>query len=149
MLSGHRDGIWHRKVRHASKEKRQTTSDCQTKTKLERPEKRKSANTWAYWKLTPSNKWRWKKKLRKYISGEPEACLRQNYIAETLSKEKTLGLRKTDYSHQKRYWQHENQQKDTNQKTKMARKTNLRTFWATNKQHITRENMNVAKKGKS
>ena len=28
------------------------------KKKLERSEKRKPANTWEYWKLTPSNKWR-------------------------------------------------------------------------------------------
>ena len=39
------------------------------------------------WRLTPSNKWRWKKKLRKNISGELKSYLRQNYQAETLSKE--------------------------------------------------------------
>ena len=50
-------------------------------------EKKKPTNIWASWRLTPSNKWRWEKEFRKSISGEPESCLRQNYIAETLSKE--------------------------------------------------------------
>ena len=31
--------------------------------------------------------WRWKKKLSKNISREPESYLRWNYVAETLSKE--------------------------------------------------------------
>ena len=53
---------------------------------LERSEKGKPTNTWGYWKLTPSNKWRREKKLRKSISGEPESNLRQNCIAGTLSK---------------------------------------------------------------
>ena len=44
----------------------------------------KESNTWGYLKLTPSNKWRRKKKLRKSISGEPESYERQNYIAGTL-----------------------------------------------------------------
>ena len=34
---------------------------------------------------------------------------------------------RTDYSHQKRYWQHEDQQNDNNQETKIGRKT---TLWA-------------------
>ena len=38
-------------------------------------------------KLTPSNNWRWKKKLRKNISGELESYSRQNYQPKTLSKE--------------------------------------------------------------
>ena len=33
------------------------------------------------------NQWRWKKKLRKDISGEPESYSRQNCLAEALSKE--------------------------------------------------------------
>ena len=45
---------------------------------------KKPTNTWEYWKLTPLNKWRWKKKLRKSISGEPESYSRQNYVAEIL-----------------------------------------------------------------
>ena len=57
------------------------------KEKIERSEKRKPTNTWGYWKLITSNKWRWKKKLWKSISGEPESFSGQNYIAETLSKE--------------------------------------------------------------
>ena len=48
---------------------------------------KKSTNTWASWRLTPSNKWRWKKKFRKNISGELESYSRQNYLSETLSKE--------------------------------------------------------------
>ena len=41
-------------------------------------EKNKPTNTWRSWK------WRWKKKLRKNISGELESYMRQNYIGETL-----------------------------------------------------------------
>ena len=52
-----------------------------------RAEKRKPTNTWSSWKLTPSNKWRGKTKLRKNITGEQESYSRQNYLAETLSKE--------------------------------------------------------------
>ena len=55
--------------------------------KLERSEKRKNTNNCGSWKLRPSNKWRWKKKLAKSISEEPESYSRQNHIAETLSKE--------------------------------------------------------------
>ena len=40
------------------------------RTRLERSERTKPINTWASWRLTPSNKRRWKKKLRKNISGE-------------------------------------------------------------------------------
>ena len=35
---------------------------------------------------------------------------------------------RTNYSHQKRYWQHEDQGDGNNQKTKVGRKTNLWTF---------------------
>ena len=41
--------------------------------KSERSEKKKPTNACEYWKLTPSNKWRWKKKLKKNVTGEPEA----------------------------------------------------------------------------
>ena len=44
-----------------------------------------------YWKLTPSKKWGWKKKLGNNIS-EPESYSGQNYLAETLSKEEIPGL---------------------------------------------------------
>ena len=40
----------------ASNEKQQTTYDGEKK--LKHSEKRTPANTWAYWKLKPSNKWR-------------------------------------------------------------------------------------------
>ena len=50
-------------------------------------EKRKHTNIWASWRLTLSNKWRWKKKFRKNISGELKSYSRQNYRAETLSNE--------------------------------------------------------------
>ena len=33
---------------------------------------KKPTNTWRYWKLTPSNKWKWKKNFKKSISEEPE-----------------------------------------------------------------------------
>ena len=29
-------------------------------------------NTWKYWKRTPSNKWRWKKKKLEFVSQENE-----------------------------------------------------------------------------
>ena len=35
---------------------------------------------------------RWQKKYRNYISGEPESNSRQNYQAQTLSKEYVPGL---------------------------------------------------------
>ena len=54
--------------------------------KLEGSEKRKCENYWEYWKLTPSNKWRWKKKFGKSISGELGSNSRQKYTAETVSK---------------------------------------------------------------
>ena len=55
--------------------------------KIRTHEEKKPTNTRASWKLTQSNKWKWKKKLRKNISGEIESYPRQNYVAETLSKE--------------------------------------------------------------
>ena len=61
--------------------------DSQIKARLERSEKKKPTNTWPSWRLTPSNKWGWKKKRRKNISGELESYWRQNYVAQTLSKE--------------------------------------------------------------
>ena len=36
--------------------------------------------------------------------------------------------RRSDYNHQKQYWPHEDTQNDNKQKTKMGRKTTLRTF---------------------
>ena len=69
------------------KSRKWTKWNLQTKTKLERLEKRKPTNTWRYWKLTPSNKWRCKKKIRKEYLWRPESYSRENYVAETLSKE--------------------------------------------------------------
>ena len=43
--------------------------------------------TYKYWRLTPSNKWKWKTKYKKNISGELENYSRQSSLAETLSKE--------------------------------------------------------------
>ena len=50
---------------------------------------------------------------------------------------------KTDSSHQKQFGQHEDQHNGNNQKTKMGRKTSPWTFKATNKRHLTRENVDV------
>ena len=58
--------------------------ELQIKKKLELSVKRKRANTWEYWKLTPSK--RKEKITKKSISGERESYSRQNYIARTLSK---------------------------------------------------------------
>ena len=43
--------------------------------------------TWVFWRLTPSNKWKRKTRLKKNISGELENYSRQNSPAETSSKE--------------------------------------------------------------
>ena len=53
--------------------------------KIKRSQKMKPTNTWASWRLTPSNKWKCKTKFKKYISGELENYSRQNSPAETLS----------------------------------------------------------------
>ena len=47
-----------------SNDSRRTEWNCQIKERLERSEQRKPTNTSASWKLTTSNQWRWKKKLR-------------------------------------------------------------------------------------
>ena len=54
---------------------------------IERSQKTRPTNTWVSWRLIPSNKWKWKKKFKKNISGELESYSRQNFLAETLSKE--------------------------------------------------------------
>ena len=51
-------------------EKRETTHDRTNRTtksrkKSEHSEKRKPTNIWEYWRLTPSNKWRWKETIKK------------------------------------------------------------------------------------
>ena len=49
--------------------------------------KMKPTITWVSWRLTPSNKWKWKTRFEKNISAELENYSRQNSPAETLSKE--------------------------------------------------------------
>ena len=57
-------------------------------------------------------------------------------------------LRKTDHSDRKQYRQHKHQQKKCNQKTKMLRKELCEHFKRQKKRNLTRENLNIAKKGK-
>ena len=52
------------------------------------------------------------------------------------------------FSHQKQYRQHKHQQNENNKKTKLGRKTTAWTFQATNKPHLTRGNLDMAKNGK-
>ena len=54
--------------------------------------KRKTTNTWVSWRLTPSNKSKWKTRSEKNISGELENYSRPNTPTETSSKELVLGL---------------------------------------------------------
>ena len=63
-----------------------TEWNYQITTKLERSEKMKLTNTWQSWRLTPSNKWKWKTRFEKNISGELENYSRQNSPAETLTE---------------------------------------------------------------
>ena len=46
----------------------------------------KPTNTRVSWRLTPSNKWKWKTRFEKNISGELENYPRQNSPAKTSSK---------------------------------------------------------------
>ena len=55
-------------------------------TKFEHSEKKKRTNIWGYWKLIPPNKWSWKKKFRKNISGEPESYSRQLYSRNLIKR---------------------------------------------------------------
>ena len=48
-------------------------------------EEKTPTNTLGYWKLTPSNTQKWKKKIKNILDA-PENYTRQNSIAETLSK---------------------------------------------------------------
>ena len=56
IQSGHRDEIWHRKMRHANNEKWEMKHDGMELPNQEKKEKMKPTNTWEYWKQTPSNK---------------------------------------------------------------------------------------------
>ena len=62
IQSRHRSGIWHKRMRYASNEsgKRHMTEGIEPPNQeiSEYTEKRKTTNTWKYWKLAPSNKWR-------------------------------------------------------------------------------------------
>ena len=51
------NGIWHRIMCHANKEENDSLRTDGTTKLIKNSEKRKPANTWGYWKLTPSNKW--------------------------------------------------------------------------------------------
>ena len=54
---------------------------------------------------------------------------RQHWCIDTMTQRiHRNARRKTDYSHRKQYWWHEDQQKDNSQKTKEGRKTTLWTF---------------------
>ena len=67
IQSGYWDGLWHRKMCHASNEKGKTVNEGRNRTtkpgkKSERSGKRKITCTKEYWKQTRSKKRRWKKK---------------------------------------------------------------------------------------
>ena len=86
------DIIWHRKMHHAGNEKRQTTPDgwkVTTKSRqnwnVRRKENLLIIGDLERWHLQTGGDER--KKLRKSILGESKGYSRQNYIAETLSKE--------------------------------------------------------------
>ena len=81
VQSRYRNGIWHRKIRLTSNEKRQLPNQV-----FKRPEKRKPSNTWEY--RAPLNKWKRKKKkkIKKDYLRRTRNYSRQNSIAETLSK---------------------------------------------------------------
>ena len=59
--------------------------ELQNETRLECSEKKNPTNTWSCWRLTPLNKSRLKKKIKKNISVELESYSRQNSLAENLS----------------------------------------------------------------
>ena len=63
----YRNGIWHRKMRNANNEKRQTTPGGSSRTtkSSNNQNARKPSNDREYWKLTPSNKWKRKEKKKK------------------------------------------------------------------------------------
>ena len=77
IQSERRNGFWFRKMCYVKKRKRHVKEGMElpNKEKSEHSEKRKPTNTWEYWKLTPSNKWGWKK-IKKIISGEREKYMK-------------------------------------------------------------------------
>ena len=76
-------------MHHACNEKRQMTPERQlsNQDKIRMLEKKEIYKNLAILEADAINQGEMKKKLRKNISGEPESYSRQNYIAETLSKE--------------------------------------------------------------
>ena len=60
--------------------------NCQIKTRLELSEKRKSTNTWASWRLTSSNKLRWKKKIKKEYLRRTTKLLKTKICSKNLIK---------------------------------------------------------------
>ena len=75
-----------------------TEWNYQIKTRLERTQKRKSTNTWACWRLTPSNKSKWKTKFKKNIPGELENYLRQNSCRNLIKEINTWAVPLVRYS---------------------------------------------------
>ena len=73
-----------------------------------------------------SQKWRWPTICIKK-GGRKRTCQHWRHIDITTGGLHRKARRRTDYSHQKQYWQHEDQQNDNHLKTKIGRKTNL---WA-------------------
>ena len=55
--------------------------------RLERSKKTKRTNTWESWRLTRSNKWKFKTRLKKNVSGELESYSRQYSLVGILSEE--------------------------------------------------------------
>ena len=109
IQSGHRNRIWHRKMCHACNE---VTNDIwmtewnyQIKTRLEHLEKTKPTNTCIcrfrflqVKRLTPSNKWKWKTKFKKNISGELENYSRQKFSGNLIKGINTWAVPLVRYS---------------------------------------------------
>ena len=69
IQSRYRNGIWLRKMYHASNDGRSRTTKS---------------------RKTPSNKWKWTNELKKSISEKPESYSRQNSIKRTCQRDKYL-----------------------------------------------------------
>ena len=90
IQSRHRNRIWHRKMGQDSNGTRETTHDGRNQTtkssKNQNARRKGNLQILGYLGgLTPSDKGRRKKKLKRSISEKPESYARQNYLAETLS----------------------------------------------------------------
>ena len=82
--------------------------------KLERSEKRKPTNsTWEYWKVTPSNKWRWKKKIKYEYLRRTRKLLETKLYRRNLIKEiNTWAVLLVRYSRSFLEWSRELKQMD-------------------------------------